>query len=280
MPLGNSVTVPRGQRLESPLVRCDNPWFLWLDLHSQNLPEPYTSMRPKKTCKPCGILSFLMIHLHSQNLPEAYSSMRSKKTLPKPSRSLPPGWATKNRGETMWRFNFFLWVDFHSHNLPEPDTSMRPKKTRKTMWRFKLFLWVDLHNQNLPDTYTWMSEGQKREKTMWPFNPFGGLSFTAKTLQKPTPAWETNKERKTMRRFKFFVRWLSQPEPSTCLHVTEKKTKNKSMQRFKFFLNWASQPQPSRNLRLNDRPKKSGIPCGISSFCFELILSQPKPSGT
>ena len=180
----------------------------------------------------------------------------------------------------MWRFNFFWWVDFHIHNLPEPYTSMRPKKTRKTMWRFKLFLWVDLHNQKLPDAYTWMSEGQKKEG-----KPCGVLILFVGWASQPKPCrslrlHEKQTKRKTMRRFKFFVRWLSQPEPSTCLHVTEKKTKNKSMQRFKFFLHWASQPQPSRNLRLNDRPKKSRIPCGISSFCFELILSQPKPSGT
>ena len=27
---------------------------------------------------------------------------------------------------------------------------------------------------------------------MWRFNPLGGLIFTAKTLQKPTPAWQQN----------------------------------------------------------------------------------------
>ena len=77
-------------------------FFLWIDFHSKNLPEPYTSTRPKNTGKQCGVLSFFVVHLHSQHVPAEWETKNKNKveTFQKPT----PEWDTIRKEENQVAF--------------------------------------------------------------------------------------------------------------------------------------------------------------------------------
>ena len=129
----------------------DFTWFLKLDLHSQNLPEPYASMRPKKNRKTMWRLQFFStIHLHSQNLPEAYNSMRDQKK-PKPSKSIHEKEIQNKKWKKREVFFFGGGAAIPRQHIQEPCAPMRKIENHVA---FHFFLLIHLHSQNLPDAYS------------------------------------------------------------------------------------------------------------------------------
>ena len=126
---------------------------------NQNLPEAYTWMRyNKKEGKPCGVLPFFFwLHFHSQDLPEPYTSIRPKRT----PEHITPEWMRYKRGNPCGVLTFFCELVstarmFQNTHLNETEL----KKNMKSMWRFQFF-WLYLHSQNLPEAYSCM-RGKKQ----------------------------------------------------------------------------------------------------------------------
>ena len=102
-------------------------FFLWIDFHSKNLPEPYTSMRPKNTGKPCGVLSFFVVHLHSQHVPAEWETKTKQSwNLPEAYISMGP-WDRKKPGKRCGVLIFFVsWS-----SQPEPSKHLHKRRARK-----------------------------------------------------------------------------------------------------------------------------------------------------
>ena len=152
--------------------------FFWLHFHSQDLPEPYTSIRPKRTPenitpewmrykrgKPCGVLTFLWISFHSQNVPEHtpqgnriekkhekhvafsvfFDFISTARTFQKPTAA----WEAKNEPTAK------------SFQKPTPEWDIIKKKEPCCVLPFSF--WVHFRSQDLPEPYTSIRPKRTRE---------------------------------------------------------------------------------------------------------------------
>ena len=147
-------------------------FFFWLHFHSQDLPEPYTSIRPKRTPehitpewmrykrgKPCGVLTFFVNWFPQPECSRTHTSMK-------------PNW--KKTWKACGVFSSFAFISTaRTFQKPTAAWEAKNKPTAKSFQK---------------PTPEW--DTKKRWKPCDVLTFFCELTFTARTFQNPTPQWD------------------------------------------------------------------------------------------
>ena len=218
VPLGNSVTVPRGQRLKSPVVHLDSlpghPSFYqhWAKIVGQTWVGRVWGF---STVNFSGVLNFFLwlVILTARILQKPTPEWEAKnettaRTFQKPT----PEWEAKNRKKNV-AFQVFLWVELRSQKV------QKHKRKKNTTWHSNLFS-VGCSSWLGPPKNPHLHERQK----MWEAKKQENHGSS------PQPEPSSSSLRLNGTQIK-----KAQPEPFRHLYLTERQ-KEETMWRLKFFL--------------------------------------------
>lgn len=253
VPVGNSATVPWGQRLESPLVlvRCDNQsghlfgqhWRFYLVFVTwSSQPEPSRTLRLNETEKrQKNHVAFTVFFYDSSPQPEPSRSLQLNerpKKKPKPSKSI----HVKEIQNKKWKKReVFFWggAAIPRQHIQEPCAPMRKN------WKpcGVSFLFIDSSPQPKPSRSLQLNERQIKKHTQ------------PKPSRNLPPESDTKNKVKTTWRFKLLFLWVdfqsqNLPDPYTSMRPPKKTWKPCGV--LSFLLSWSSRPATSRRLRLDE----------------------------